>query len=164
VRRAAVLVLVGVLLLGACGGDEDDAADTSAASTTTPRGESLVIRTRVVIAAEERAEPIATGEVLDGSTLGGAAFCAGGTVLDAHGSTDPAVRLIVETITCPDGTVSVAFAPDVVPHGLTQTGSWMIVGGTGAFEGLRGSGEMEVLSDPDDDSIGHVTFTGNVRR
>jgi hypothetical protein len=31
-RRAVVLVLVGVLVLGACGGDEDDAADTSAAS------------------------------------------------------------------------------------------------------------------------------------
>lgn len=33
-RRAVVLVLVGVLFLGACGGDEDDAADTRAASTT----------------------------------------------------------------------------------------------------------------------------------
>jgi hypothetical protein len=29
-RRAVVLVPVGVLLLGACAGDEDDAADTSA--------------------------------------------------------------------------------------------------------------------------------------
>jgi hypothetical protein len=27
-RGAVVLVLVGVLFLGACGGDEDDAADT----------------------------------------------------------------------------------------------------------------------------------------
>ena len=78
-RRAAVVVLVGVLFLGACGGDEEDAADTSAASTTAPGGEPIVIRTRVVIAAEERAEPIATGEVLEGSTLGGSEFCAGGT-------------------------------------------------------------------------------------
>jgi hypothetical protein len=39
-----------------------------------------------------------------------------------------------------------------------------IVCGTGAFEGLRGSGEMEVVNDPDDDSLAHVTFTGPVTR
>ena len=49
-RRAVVLVLVGVLSLGACGGD-DDAADTSAALTTARRGEQIVIRTRMIIAA-----------------------------------------------------------------------------------------------------------------
>ncbi len=162
-RRAVVLVLVGVLFLGACGGDDDDAADTSAASTTAPRGEPIVIRERVVIAAEPGAEPIATGDVLAGSTIGGSPFCAGGTIRDSHGSTDPAVRLIVQTITCPDGTVRLRFTPDE-PQGLTQTGSWTIVSGTGAFEGLRGSGEMEVVYDPDEDSPAHVTFTGTVTR
>ena len=162
-RRAVVLVLVGVLLLGACGGDGDDAADTSAASTTARRGEPIVIRERVVIAAAPGAEPIATGDVLAGSTIGGSPFCAGGTIRDSHGSTDPAVRLIVQTITCPDGTVRLRFTPDE-PQGLTQTGSWTIVSGTGAFEGLRGSGEMEVVYDPDEDSPAHVTFTGTVTR
>ena len=117
----------------------------------------------MVIAAAPGAEPIATGEVVDGSTLGGSPFCGGGTIRDTHGSPDPAVRLIVETITCPDGTVTLAFTPDE-PEGLMQTGSWMIVGGTGAFEGLRGSGEMEVVYDPDEDSPAHVTFTGTVTR
>jgi hypothetical protein len=42
-----------------------------------------------VIAAAPGAEPIATGEVLDGSTLGGSPFCAGGTILDPHGSPIP---------------------------------------------------------------------------
>jgi hypothetical protein len=42
-RRAVVLVLVGVPFLGACGGDEKDAATTSAASTAAPRGEPIVI-------------------------------------------------------------------------------------------------------------------------
>lgn len=162
-RRAVVLVLVGVLFLGACGGDEDDQADPSAASTAAPRGEPIVIRTRVVIAAAPGAEPIATGEVLEGSTLGDSPFCAGGTILDSHGSTDPAVWLIVETITCPDGTVRLRFTPDP-PQGLIQTGSWTIVSGTGAFERLRGNGGMEVVYDPDDDSLGHVTFTGTVTR
>jgi hypothetical protein len=166
-RRAVVLVLVlvlvGVLFLGACGGDEDDAADTSAASTTSPSGEPIVIRTRMVIASEERAEPIATGEVLEGSTLGGSAFCAGGTILDSHGSPDPDVLLIARTITCPDGRVRMDLTPNVAP-GLTQTGSWTIGGGTGAFEGLRGSGEMEGVNDPDDDSLARETLTGTVTR
>ena len=162
-RRAVVLVLVGVLLLGACGGDEDDAADTSATPTTAPRGEPAVIRTRMIVAAAERAEPIATGEVLEESTLGDSPFCAGGAVLDSHGSTDPSVWLIVETITCPDGTVKLRVKPNPA-QGLNQTGSWTIVSGTGAFERLRGSGEMEVVYDPDDDSLAHVTFTGTVTR
>jgi hypothetical protein len=33
-----------------------------------------------------------------------------------------------------------------------------------AFEGLRGSGEMEVVYGPDADSPTHVTFTGTVTR
>jgi hypothetical protein len=166
-RGAVVLVLAGVLSLGACGGDENNAADTRAASTTAPRGEQIVIRTRVVIAAEEGAEPIATGEVLERSTLGGSPFCGGGTILDSHGSDDPTVEpygLIDRTITCQDGTVRVGFTPEVAPQGQTQTGSWTIVSGTGAFEGLRGSGEMEVVSDPDDDSLARETLTGTVMR
>jgi hypothetical protein len=162
-RRAVVLVLVGVLSLGACGSDEDDAADTSAASTSARRGEQIVIRTRMVIAAEEGAEPIATGEILDRSTLGDSPFCAGGTVLDSHGSSDPTVWLIIETITCPDGTVKLRVEPDP-PAGLNQTGSWTIAGGTGSFERLRGSGELEVVYDPDPAAPAHVTLTGTVTR
>jgi hypothetical protein len=162
-RRAVVLVLVGVLFLGACGGEKDDSSDTGAASTTAPRDEPIVIRTKMVIAAVPGAEPIATGEVLDGSTLGGSAFCAGGTILDSHASGDPAVEpygLIDRTITCPDGTVRIGFTPDV----QTQTGSWTIVTGTGAFEGLRGSGDMVVVYDSNDESLGRETLTGTVTR
>ena len=162
-RRAVVLVLVGVLCLGACGGDADDAADRSVASTTAQRGEPAVIRTRMDIADSEGAEPIATGEVLEGSTLGESPFCAGGSVRDTHGSSDPTVWLIVETITCPDGTVKLRFTPEPA-QGMNQTGSWTIVGGTGAFEGLRGSGTMEVAYGPNADSPTHVTFTGTVTR
>lgn len=164
-RGAVVLGLVGVLFLGACGGDEDGAADTRAASTTAPSGEPIVIRTEVVIAAEEGAETIATGEVLDGSTLGDSTFCVGGTIRDSHGSTDPEVFLIARTVTCPNGTVRVDLRPDVDgPPGETQTGSWTIVGGTGEFDGLGGSGKLKVVYGPDDTSPARETLTGTVTR
>jgi hypothetical protein len=83
--------------------------------------------------------------------------------VDSHGSADPSLRLIVETITCPDGTLSLAFAPDMAP-GDRDAGSWFIVGASGAFEGLRGSGGMEVVYDPDPDVPAHATFTGTVTR
>jgi hypothetical protein len=169
-HRVVVLVSVLALIVVACGGGEDGegaAADTSAAPTTEP-GEAIVIRTRMVIAATEGAEPIATGEVLEGSTLGGSPLCAGGTIRDSHASLDPAVAplgLIDRMITCSDGTVRIVFTPEVGgSQGETQTGSWTIVSGTGTFEGLRGSGEMEIVPDPDDDSLGLETLTGTVTR
>ena len=74
--------------------------------------------------------------------------------------------MLARTITCPDGTVRVAFTPEVTPgqpQGLTQAGSWTIVSGTGVFEGLRGNGKMETTYDTVDDSLAHETLTGTVR-
>jgi hypothetical protein len=158
---AVLRVLVGVLLVGACRGGEDGASETSVQS------EQVELRTSVIGAATERTEPIATGEVLEGSTLGGSPFCVGGTILDSHGSPDPEVALISRRITCPDGRVRMDTAPEVsqgMPQGLTQTGSWTIVSGTGAFEGLRGSGEMRVVYDPDPNAPARGTYTGTVTR
>jgi hypothetical protein len=156
-RRAQALALVGTLLVGACGGGEQ--------SDPEPRAESeqVEIITKVSIAPSPGADVIATGEVLQGSTLGGSPFCVGGAILDSHASTDPEVWLIARTITCPDGKVRMDLTPDM-PEGLNQTGSWKIVSGTGAFEGLRGSGEMEVLYDPNPDEPAGETYTGTVTR
>ena len=156
--RKAVLVVLGVLL-GACGQGEDGASDPSAASTTKQLGEPIVIRTSISIAPRPGAEVIATGEVMKGSTLGGSPFCVGGTILDSHGSTDPEVLLIARTITCPEGRVRMDLTPEV-PQGLTQTGSWAIVSGTDDFEGLSGSGEMEIAYDPDLEAPARETYTG----
>lgn len=96
--------------------------------------------------AVERAEPIASGEVLDGSTLAGSPFCTGGTIAGTHASNDPAMEpygLIDRTITCPDGSVRLGLTPSQA-QGLKQSGSWIIVSGTGAFKGIHGSGKMEV--------------------
>ena len=170
-RGAVVLVLLGVVFLAACGGGEEDAADTSGASTTATRGEPIEIRTTVVIGAEG-AEPIASGDVLKASNLGGTPFCAGGTILDSHRSPDPAAEPygpVYRTITCSDGTVRMGLTPEVgatpeATQGQPQTGSWKIVSGTGAFEGLRGSGGMETVYGPDDASPVRETLTGTVTR
>jgi len=156
--RTAVLVVLGVLL-AACGQGEEGVSDSSAASTTTQRGDPIVIRTSIIIAPNSGAEVIATGEVLSGSTLGGSPFCVGGTILDSHGSTDPEVLLIARTITCPEGSVRMDITPEVSP-GLTQTGSWAIVSGTGDFEGLSGGGEVEIAYDPDPEAPALETYTG----
>jgi hypothetical protein len=167
-RRTVVLVLVGVLCLGACGGGKDDAAATSAASTTVRRGEPIVIRGKLIVAATEGSEPTATGTILAGSTLGGSAFCAGGTIRDSHASLDPKLKpyLIDRKITCPDGTVRIGITPKVsaAPQPQTQTGSWTIVSGTGVFERLRGSGKSEAEYGPDPNSPVRETLTGTVTR
>jgi hypothetical protein len=166
--RGAVLLVLGVIFLAACGGGEDDAANTGAVSTAVSRGERFVVRTRMVVAATEGSEPIATGRVLKESILGDTPFCAGGTILDSHASTDPAVvphRLIDRKITCPDGTVKVGLTPEYGPQGdPTGMGSWTIVLGTGAYEGLRGSGKWKVVPDPNDESLDRMTLTGSVTR
>jgi hypothetical protein len=165
---AGVLVLVGVLFLGACGGDDKDAANTSAASTTAPRGEPIVIREKLIVAAKDRSEPIATGTILAGSTLGGATFCPGGTILDSHASLDPKMEpyLIDRKITCANGTVRIGFTPEVGAdrQGQTQRGSWTIVSGTGAFEGLGGSGKSEAVYGSNPNSPVRETLTGTVTR
>jgi len=175
--RAVVLVLVGllvfvgVLFLGACGSEAKDAVDTSAASATAPAGGPIVIRATLIVAAEEGSEPIATGTVLDGSTLGGTPFCAGGTILESHASLDPKMKayLIDRKITCPDGTVRIGLTPEVgagpAPQGQTpQKGVWTIVSGTGEFEGLSGSGKSEAVYGANPSSPVRSTFTGTVTR
>ena len=166
-RGAVVPVVAGVLFLAACGG-ENDAADTSAASTTAPRGEPIVIHEKLIIAATEGSEPIATGEILAGSKLGGSPFCAGGPIRDTHASRDPTMEpyLIDRRITCPDGTVRIGFTPQLgaEPQGQTQMGSWTIVSGTGAFERLRGSGKSEAVYGPNPNSPVRETLTGTATR
>lgn len=167
-RRAVLLILVSVLCLGACGDDEDDAADTSVASTSARRGEPIVIRGKLIVAAEEGSEPVATGTILPGSTLGGSPFCAGGTILDSHASLDPKMEpyLIDRKITCPDGTVRIGITPEVgaAPQPQTQTGSWTIVSGSGAFERLGGSGKGEAVYGRNPNAPVRETLIGTVTR
>jgi hypothetical protein len=159
--RRAVLVLVGVSLLAGCGGDDDTAAPVGVAPTAEQAGEPIEIRTEVTIVDEEGAETIATGEVLEGSTLGDSPFCVGGTIVDTHPTPDVDPDYLIEReITCPNGTVKIGLTPEVDAPGEPQGGSWTIVSGSDDFEGLSGGGEMEVDYDPDDDSLAHEMLRG----
>ena len=166
--RMVVLVVASALCLGACGGDEDDAADTSVASTTARRGEPIVIRGELIVAATAGSEPTATGTILPGSILGGSTFCAGGTIRDSHASVDPKMKpyLIDRKITCTNGTVRIGITPEVsaAPQPQTQTGSWTIVSGTGVFERLAGSGKSEAVYGSNPNSPVQETLTGSVTR
>jgi hypothetical protein len=166
-----VLVLVGVLLLGGCGGDEKDAGDTGAASTSAAAGEPIVVRAKLIVAADQGSEPIATGTVLAGSTLAGTPFCGGGTILESHASLDPEMEphLIDMKITCLAGTVRIGFTPEVgadpdPQEGQPQKGVWTIVSGTGEYEGLGGSGTSEAVYGPNLNSPVRQTLTGTVAR
>ena len=150
-RRAFVVgvVLIGVVV-SSCGGEDE-------------QGRDVVIKTKVDIAATEGAEPIATGEILEGSTIGAAPFCVGGRIRDTHASADPDVAsrgLIKRVITCSDGTLTIGFTPEP-GRGSDQIGTWTATSGTGAFEGLRGSGELEVVYG-DAESSTRETLTGTV--
>lgn len=67
--------------------------------------------------------------------------------------------LVDRAITCRDGTVRMVLTPEP-PRG----GAWTAVGGTGAFEGLRGSGEFQISYPPDPDALARETYSGTVTR
>jgi hypothetical protein len=158
------LVFVGILAIGlfvaGCDGHDGDEG-----GATTTSSDEIVIKTHAVIDIPEGGpqpgNPTGEGEVLDGSVLGDAPFCSGGTFSDLH-SDDPEIGLVDRTFDCPDGSLRIGFTPGV-PQGRTQAGPWKVVSGTGAFKGLQGHGEMEIEYEPGTRSTeGRETFTGTV--
>jgi hypothetical protein len=164
------LAAVGFVACGEDDGDEKGAATTSAADSDLSAdpgkaSEEIVIKTDVAIdipeAGPQPGESIGHGEVLAGSSLGDSPFCPGGTFSDLH-SDDPDIGLVDRTFDCPDGSLRIGFTPGA-PEGRTQAGPWSLVSGTGAFDGLRGKGEMEIEYEPGTGSTkGHERFTGTV--
>jgi hypothetical protein len=88
-----------------------------------------------------------TGKILDGSTIGDAPFCLGGTVEDNF--LVRKIGMVDRTVTCHDGTLRMAFDPEVTA-GDTTRGAWRIISGTGTYRGWEGSGEMSMTDEPSD--------------
>jgi len=139
-------MVVTTVVLAGCGADDkgDEGSDTKKAtsrpteSATAGEGEPVLIKTRV---------DIPTGKVVNGSTIGDSPFCPGGTFRDKHGTPD--IGLVDRTMTCHDGSLRMGFDPQM-PVGDTQSGPWRIISGTGVYEGWKGSGEVVLRYDPDD--------------
>jgi hypothetical protein len=169
-HRAGWLVAVLTVTaigLAACGdeGDGSGAADEAGAQTATPSppaqastgspgsGEPILVKTRINGFA---------GEVVDGSTLAGSPFCAGGTVRHERGSPDigfPAVNVF----DCSDGQLQVGFGPGADQmNDIVQTSGWKVLEGSGRFEGMTGEGQMKVEWESLGSEHGEETFTGTV--
>jgi hypothetical protein len=163
-RFGQVALTVTAIGLVSCGGDDGDNGGTTAApaaettSTKDPKaGGPILIKTRV---------NIPTGTVLDGSSIGGSPFCPGGTFRDKHGTENPSVPpygLVDRTFRCRDGSLRIGFTPGT-PQGRTQRGPWKTVSGTGAYEGMRGGGDLKATFEPGSNKKGRETFTGKVDR
>ena len=102
------------------------------------------------------------GTVVDGSKLGDAAFCGGGTVHHESGSPEighPAIN----AFTCGDSRLEIGFGPgpDQMDNRI-QTSDWDVLTGTGVFNGVTGSGSMQVEWTAVGTTTGEETFTGTL--
>lgn len=152
---ALALVTVG---LGACESDSGNGGEVALARTVDDvflgefqDGTKIVMKTAV---------NIPTGEIVAGSTIGDSPFCPGGTFHDGHGGEEIG-GLVDRDLHCPDGSLRIAFTPQE-PVGDTQAGPWHVVSGTGAYEGLKASGEMKITYEPGSFRKGRETFIGTV--
>jgi hypothetical protein len=143
VRWLGVALTVGAIGFAGCGGDSEGETTVGAS------GDPILIRTRV---------NIPTGVVLNESSIGDSPFCSGGTLRDEGGDD---TWLMYRTIRCPNGTLRIGFTTGTGQN-RKQTGIWKIISGTGAFEGLQGSGQMEIEVEPGKNTKGQETFTGTV--
>jgi hypothetical protein len=136
-----------------CGNDRHAEGASAPTTAPSPVGDKIVIKTRIVGF---------TGQVLEGSVLGGEAFCPGGTVRHEHGSLEigfPAVNVL----DCQAGSLRIGFGPgpDQMDQAV-QTSDWRVLDGTEGFAGATGEGTMRVKFEDGDAAIGHETFTGVV--
>jgi len=89
-------------------------------------------------------------------------FTADSPVLCPEGTTHDETRVVgsdqvlnfknVKTFTCADGsgTFTLRINAQVMPCSSTDRGAWSVIGGTGAYEGLRGAGDLVGTYFPND--------------
>jgi hypothetical protein len=147
-------VLAGAATVSGCSSPMDPVPHTTSPVPTASThavvgGDAILIETHIT---DARAH---TGAVLDGSVLGESAFCPGG--VSAGSSQGPT---ITTTFTCPEGTLTVRYAP--TQFSLAQSAAWEIVSGTGEFGALVGGGSMVAVFEADDPDAGREIFTGTV--
>ncbi len=161
-RNVLLAVCASALVLGGCG--EDDAAETASPSPSleSQSATSLIDgQEEVLIKTYANLQDVVdAGKVLDGSSLGNMPFCPKGTFSGGHGNTTNG--WLDHTFECSDGTLTIAFDPRNMKK-RSASGPWTVLSGTGAYQGMQGSGQM-VTKFPADPALmeGHETFTGTI--
>jgi hypothetical protein len=145
--RARVAMTIAALSLAACG---DDGQSTQRA----PGRQKLVIKAHANLQ-----DVVDKGEVLNGSSLGSTPFCRGGKFTGGHSN-----EMIFRTFFCGGASLELGFTPGK-ESGRTVTGRWKILGGTGQFKGLKGSGRITTKFAPGSEPAeARETFIGSVAR
>jgi len=155
--KSAFTVLLMVFLLGIAGCSNDDGDEGGTTGTSAKEGsEPILIKTRV---APQNARGETSGEVLSGSTIGNAAFCAGGNFID--GPEKPPTGSVDRIFRCSGGNLTITFT--TTGSDLEQRGDWKVVKGFGRLEGLAGGGQMSAVFESERGE-GRETLTGTVTR
>ena len=83
-------------------------------------------------------------------------------ILLAGGQSNRGLQIPVrKTFTCPDGELFIKIQVHLDFATATETFSWVVLGGTGAYAGVRGSGSGTTVSDGSDPQTGNInTYTG----
>jgi hypothetical protein len=162
-RIVVTALIVAAASLTACSSGKQSHATAASGThssvrtsvTASPYGE----RRRIVIKTEFVEFD---GKVVAGSLIGDSPFCSGGTLHHQTGSPEvgyPAINVF----TCGDSQLKIGFGPgpDQMNNGI-QTSAWEVIGGSGDFAGVSGSGQMKVEFRSAGASRGTETFTGTV--
>ena len=156
-----VLPMVALLGMAACSGDDGGDGGATAGSeeteTSAKKSEAILIKTRL---APVNASGESVGEVLSGSTIGDAEFCAGGRFRDVP-EPPPVDDSVTRVFHCSGGTLTITFT--ATGPGLKQSGPWKVVKGLVGFEGFSGGGRMRAVL-KSRAGEGRESFTGTVSR
>jgi hypothetical protein len=161
-RWLALALADAAIVLTACGDDDTspakssaDAAPTSSEAAKAP--EQLVLKTNTKFLQVGGA----AGTVVSGSRLGDSELCIGTKFRDRQSG---GAWLVNRTLRCPGGQITLGFTPEEAVGNGTQSGKWGIVGATGRYTGLKGSGELNLVYTGGPDRKARETFTGTVTR
>lgn len=159
----ALALVVNAIVLAACGGDDDTSSATSSVGVTSTSSEAGKGRAQFVLKTSVRFPKTgdATGEVVSGSRLGDSEFCIGTKFRDRQSGGG---WFINRTLRCGDGQITLGFTPNTGVGNGTQSGKWGIIGATGRYRGLKGSGELNVIypAQRGAHTKGQEAFTGTV--
>jgi hypothetical protein len=103
----------------------------------------------------------------EGAAADNGLICESGDVEDtrlifAGGQSDRGAQIPVrKTFSCPDGDLFIKIQVHLNFETSTETFSWVVLGGTGAYSGVHGSGSGTTISDGSDPQTGNInTYAG----